>query len=248
MKIPQRLKQFRHALRTPTYVLREFVHRLPDPRFNWHSTTVTEHERAVEHIETLRREGIVLLPGYVGGELVQRLHDAFETVLGDVADDQSNPDAFVNTRFVQADPIFMQPALDDLLLEIIAGYYRKPFTIGRASALRLLPTPSQRYGSFQWHHDTRGRQVHLMVLLTAVSANGQRMRYLRRSHRHYYGHYRGNTGLGSRFEADMVARRIAPELISEVVGPRGTVAIFDSNGLHSGTRNETEPRDALIYC
>ncbi len=31
----------------------------------------------------------------------------------------------------------------------------------------------------------------------------------------------------------------------EVVGPPGTVAMFDSNGLHSGNRNDVEGRDTL---
>jgi hypothetical protein len=31
-----------------------------------------------------------------------------------------------------------------------------------------------------------------------------------------------------------------------VVGPAGTVALFDSNGLHSGNRNDVERRDSVI--
>lgn len=69
------------------------------------------------------------------------------------------------------------------------------------------------------------------------------MTYLRGSHLAYYGHYRGivDTRSNDRVDADPTAR----QRISEVVGPAGTVALFDSNGLHSGNRNPNQGRDTL---
>jgi len=228
------------------FVLKEYFHRRRDANFDWHFIDPPRQSEAEHHAETFQREGIVLLPGYFKGEQLGRLQTAFGSII-DARPSPGNPDSFGNTDFMHTSPAFLEAALDDFLLEIIAGYCGRKFAIGRASALRILPTPANRYGSFMWHHDARGRQVHVMVLLTDVSADGQRMSYLRQSHLRYYDHYRG-LAEGSRFEHEVVCAGDAKNRILEVTGPAGTVAIFDSNGLHSGNRNEVATRDTLTFC
>ena len=74
------------------------------------------------------------------------------------------------------------------------------------------------------------------------------MTYLTGSQNAYYDHYRGLAG-GSRFEKDMDLAT-DPELAKKIVkvtGPAGTVALFDSNGLHSGNRNNVEKRDTVSF-
>lgn len=234
-------------VKTPFGYAKEYFHRRPDPSYAPNFVTGEAKERAGALVEEMRREGIVLLPGYFKQPLLGKLQGALDRAVSGHPD-KGNPNAFSNLNSLEADATFYDAALDDFLLEVIGGYYQKRFAVTTASAMRLLPAPSElRTGSFQWHHDTRGRQVHVMVLLSDVTTKGQRMTYLKRSHNTYYNYARSKDG-GSRFEVDVVSNPSLKERIAEVVGPAGTVAIFDSNGLHSGNRGEGEIRETLTLC
>ena len=171
---------------------------------------------------------------------------AFDDLMGATPEWDEVPDAKFNGDFFRHDPAFLDAALDERLLAVAAGYYRKPFYLWRADAYRLEPSAPQRYGSFQWHHDTRAKQVKFIFLLTDVAEDGQRMQYLRGSHRRFYTYDR-MYGPGSRYERDFQRRPPRPEDVVDVVGPAGTVAVFDTNGLHSGNRNGGARRDTLIF-
>jgi len=233
-------------IKTPVHLAKEYLHRRPDPHYRPNFVKGSDEERARAIIDTLRREGIVLLPAYFKQPLLGRLQDGFaKAIEGQV--DKYNPNSLLNNDILLVDSAFYDAALDDFLLEIIGGYYQKPFALALANAMRLMPSPPLRAASFQWHHDTRGRQVHLMVLLSEVTSTGQRMTYLRQSQNRYYSYARSK-GEGSRFELDIANEPGLKHRIVDVVGPPGTVAIFDANGLHSGNRNENEIRDALTFC
>ena len=237
-------------LKTPWQVVREYYHRKPDPAFDWRFGDAELRERATPHADALRRDGIALLPGYFQGAQLARLQAAFEkTVAG--RRNPYTPDSLINLAFMTEDTAFLEAALDDLLLEIIAGYYGRRFAIARVNATRLEPTAPLRDGSYQWHHDARGRQVHLMILLNDLAADSQRMSYLRGSHTRYYTHARAHAH-GSRFEDEVrVAlgqNEVTTGRVCEVCGPAGTAALFDANGLHSGNRNLNGKRDTLIFA
>lgn len=233
-------------VKTPVFFAKEYLHRRPASGYQYDFAEPARKAEAASHTETMKRDGFVLLPGHFKGELLAKLQQAFEKVVAGKPD-KGNPDSLLSTDFLDADPIFMEAALDNLLLEIVAGYYQKPFSIGRSSAMRLLPSDPVRGGSFQWHHDARGRQVHLMLLLTDMPKDGQKMTYLKGSHETYYDHYRG-LAEGSRFEKDVASQPELQGKIVDVSGPAGTVALFDANGLHSGNRNRTATRDTLTFC
>jgi hypothetical protein len=233
-------------LRTAVFIAKEYFHRRRDPRYACDYVQGDKKQLADAHVKTLQHDGVLILPAHFGGQQLQRLQGAFARAVNDKPS-KFEPEAFYNEDILSVDPAIAEAALDDFLLQIIGGYYGKRFGLGRASASRLFPTRAERYGSYQWHHDTRGRQIHMMVLLSDVTAKGQRMSYLRRSHDHYYDRFRG-TGDGSRFEKDVSSSPDLQARIVEVVGPAGTVALFDSNGLHSGNRNGNEPRDSMLFC
>lgn len=233
-------------IKTPEFRLREYFHRKPDPNYNWSFCSGEDALKAKEYHQQLDQNGIVMLPSYFSGQMLKDLQTAFEKSVADQWCKQ-NPNSLHSGDFLAADPVFPKAALDPLLLEIIGRYYKKPFAIGRSSAQRLLPVETGRYGSYQWHHDTRGRQIHMMILLQDLSNDGQRMSYLTKSHQTYYSYLRGR-GLGSRFENDLRDDPACKDRIVEVAGPAGTVAIFDANGLHSGNRNNNGGRDAITFC
>lgn len=236
-----------NLVRSAAFVAKEYVHRRPDRRYRCSFIEGERKREAESKVEVLRQEGIVILPAYFYGEALKRLQSAFESAVQD-RPSRHDADALQNEDVLTANPVYLSAALDDFLMQIVGSYYRKQFAVGNAMAGRLQPTSSQRIGSYQWHHDTRGRQIHMMILLSDVSTEGQRMSYLRRSHNQYYDRFRGS-GDGSRFEKDIDNNdpKIR-ERIVELTGPAGTVGLFDSNGLHSGNRNSREKRDALLFC
>jgi hypothetical protein len=234
-------------VRSAVFIGKEYLHRRRDASFR--ADFVEDDERkkqALAYGEVLRSDGILLLPSYFQGEFLRKLQTALHDAVKD-SPARGVDDAWRHEDAVSTSPEILAAALDDFLLEIIGHYYGKPFGLGRADATRLMPTPPKRNESYQWHHDTRGRQIHMMVLLNDVTSAGQRMSYLRGSNDVYYDRYRGE-GHGSRFEADMTKNGFKKEDIVELIGPAGTVGLFDSNGLHSGNRNDKEQRDCLLFC
>jgi len=233
-------------LKTPIFMAKEYLHRRPASNFDWVFIEPSLKSRAEAAAATLRKEGIVMLPGYFTGEFLERLIQAFGAAIENRTSPY-DPDALVNLDFIPDDSTFMESAMDAFLLEIMANYYQKRFAIARSQAGRLMPTEAYRDNSYQWHHDCRGRQLHLMILLNDIEPTGQRMSYLKGTHERYYTHFRGVAD-GSRFENDLIEDSPAPDRIEEVCGKAGTVAIFDSNGLHTGNRNSNGSRDSLLYC
>ncbi len=231
-------------LKSPIYMAKEVLHRMPESGYSWSFARGAESAKAKEALETLRRDGIVMLPEHFTGEKLEQLKCSFhEATDGKV--NPYTPDSLYNEDIMQ-DPVFLDAAVDDTILEIVGGYYRRRFGIGRASVSRLMPTPPIRHSSYSWHHDARGRQLHMMLLLSDVTSNGQRMVYLKGSQNRYYSHYRGI--VKTQFDKDLGAENISPDRIVEVIGKAGTLAIFDANGLHSGNRNDKEMRDTLTFC
>lgn len=233
-------------LKTPTFKLKEYLHRRPQNGFSWQFSESQKADEARQLSATLDADGIVMLPGFFKGDQLRALQEVFGTAVeGKV--NKHDPDSLLNLDFIPESPEFMNAATESFLLDVVAGYYQRPFAIGRTSAMRILPIKPLRDSSFQWHHDARGRQVHLMIILNDLPPDGQRMSYLKRSHHRYYDHYRG-LAEGSRFEKDLKDNPPPAEDIVEVCGPAGTVAIFDANGLHCGNRNENGRRDTLTFC
>lgn len=233
-------------LKTPIFVAKEYLHRRPKPGFRCDYCAAEQKVVARQRLAELEREGIVLLPAHFTGARLDHLRQAFEEAVRN-HQDKANPDSLINEDILHLSPAFVDAALDEVLLEIIGGYYGKPFAVGRANAMRILPSPETRYGSYQWHHDSRGRQVHVMILLQDMPEYGQKMSYLRQSHLRYYDHWRG-LAEGSRFEKEVHGNPGLVPLITHITGPAGTVGIFDANGLHSGNRCQTVTRDTLTYC
>ena len=229
-------------IKTPVYLVKEYFHRRPYHDYQCDFVRGEKKSLAATHVETLRQEGIVILPAYFKPAKMDEFRAAFEKATRD-RPNKYTPDSFYNDDIMHVDPALMDAALDDFLLEIIGTYFQRPFGLALAAATRLLPTPPIRHSSYRWHHDARGKQMNLMVFLSDVTAKGQRMSYLRRSHNRYYSHYRGITN--PLFDNDVFSSTELHERIIECIGPSGTVAMFDSNGLHSGNRNDVEGRDTL---
>jgi hypothetical protein len=232
-------------LRTPIYIFREFLHRLKDRKYqpNFFPDKAGE---ALPLVDELKRTGVILLPGYIQPDPLAELTIAFEEAICKSPIGRYSPDSLHAEEIFLENARFLEIALDSYLLEIIGQYFGRRFGLARSAATRLLPTPPIRHSSYRWHHDARGRQLHIMVLLNEVSSGGQHMTYLKGSHNRYYSYRRGV--INTCFDSDISKIQLGRNSITEVTGRPGTVAIFDSNGLHSGNRNLLGVRDSLLFC
>jgi hypothetical protein len=262
------VRRVRSRVATPaarSHVIGEYLYRLPNPwlKLRWDATTPRPLR---PFIHALRRDGIVSLPGFIQGDRLRRMQESFDRTIGVIAsmppsDEQPAPppwqhvmyreqafDPEIQTTFTN-DPFkfdrgFLELALDDSIVGIVARYLGRRFILQQAIASRYHPTDKRDFGSWQWHHDAWGRKINVMVLFTDVTLQDQYMSYLAGSHGLIHSYER--TVVNSRFtEAEV--QGMGFERV-DCVGSAGTVFIFDSNGFHRGNRSSGAYRDTLISC
>jgi len=139
---------------------------------------------------------------------------------------------------IQMTRAFWRAAHDPYLVHLLDHYWGWPVGCTGFAAKRLHPCDPWEYDSYQWHHDNEGKRLRMLVYLTDVGPEDQRMDYLGRSHRIDW--------LGAKPPSmDSVMKILAPE--TPCIGPAGTVILFDANGLHRGNRNHSQVRDSLNF-
>lgn len=197
-------------------------------------------EEFVRSAESLIDRGYVAFPRYFESVLPEMVAD-FERLIGSHGVDRGIAMNGIYGEALAASPVFSRAAVDPYLTRVISYYLGKQAYLAECLGRRLEPLdyPGE-YSSWQWHHDGKGKQVKIMVLLTDTAPYGQRTDYLPGTHRIFH---RG-VSLNSRFTREAVAGYGTPIPIS---GPAGTAVVFDTNGLHRGNRNLSAKRDVWIY-
>lgn len=201
-----------------------------------------------EVAKQLEQDGIVLLPGYVTGQPLAGMQQAMKARL--MALRANNVDGYDKTeRFrdmvedvLLLDQGFVDLAVDARICDVVRSYVGVHFQMVEAKAWRSLPTTKDFHG---WHGDAWydqkkvtgeiPRELKLAFYLTDVRTGG--LAYLRGSHR-----MKAPQLLGP----DAVPPD-SPE-ITHVVGPAGTVALFDTSGVHRQSMPVLERRHAAFYC
>ena len=234
--------KLRSFLKTPFFVLRQLRQRRKHLFFNWDFGT-SDSRLTESSISNLRKNGISFLPNLLDAESLAACQAEYLRFIEKNKNPYA-PSSFLTNNFLDQSKFLSLLALNPTVLDIISGYLGKTFYLTRTEAVRTYPLETSSAGSYQWHHDCQGRQVHLMFLPFGHERGCQGMKYLRGSHNRIYGHYSG-LSIGSRIDVD--EQKYAKRII-EVAGCAGTVALFDANGLHSGVRSKSKTRDAVIFC
>ena len=65
------------AVKTPFFRFKEYRHRRPDPSFDWRFDSCAVVPEISARADSLKRDGIVLLPGYFSGDVLARMQSAF---------------------------------------------------------------------------------------------------------------------------------------------------------------------------
>ena len=250
------------------YPIDEFFYRRPNPMLSkkWEAETP---EALKAHVAELRQDGITVLPAFYSGERLRQFQDAFTEMMAGI--EKRPPSAEILTpdrsyyrnarraKFsaegydpeigtsrcgdpFKHNPIFWEFVLDDIVLNILARYFGKVFTVNQMGASRYYPTDKRDFGSWQWHHDAWGRKVNVMLLLTDVGENDQYMTYMKGSHNLVHSLTKLRK---SRYRDEEVQNLPGCEPF-KCLGKAGTVLIFDSNGFHRGNRSMGAIREHLL--
>lgn len=223
--------------------IRDYFHYRPLPGFT--PREVTRRGLASRVVaETLRTRGVCILEGTLDPQRLRAGQTAFDALFVD-ADGitigrTDIPESYSRVIDCAQHPLLAELVLDELVLAAFEAYYGRPVYVAMTQANRLDPVEPFDGDSYHWHHDTKGKYVKAMWLLTDVESDGQRMSYIAGSHTLKH---RGTTYDESRFP-DAEARALGE--VVECVGPAGSVVLFDANGIHRGNHNRGLRRDVLF--
>lgn len=250
------------------YPVEQRLRTVPNPLLRRALARTTPADMA-PHVETLRRDGVVILPGFLSGERLAACQSSFARLMeivqtGPPAADKPMPWRYVGAEYrdhefrnpaadytyachtFQHDRALLDVVLDEFLLGIVARYFNRTFKLCETGASRYYPMAPRDFSSWQWHHDGLGPRINIMTLFTDVGPGDQYMSYLKGTHplRHPFGIHNGKT----RISRDDVATRYKGYESVNCTGPAGTVIVFDSNGIHRGNRSLGAVRDSTVSC
>ncbi len=218
------------------------LHDAPNPLRQSHENL---DERQIGLIQELKENGIAKIPNYFNRdkilEIMSRARKSF--------DDPSKAttqmrDGVVYNRFVNKPltdfPEFIDMITDPYLNSIIKGYFGRKIVLAETS-LEQLPPTDKSSGSYLWHFDIRGKQIKMMIMLSDVDDNGQHFSFVPKTHvrRSYLSQAQHRFS-----DQDLKKDKLWSSVIN-CTGTIGTVLLFDTNGIHRGTRKPTVTRENL---
>ena len=190
----------------------------------------------------LDAQGVVILPSYFSTESLREMQADFERSASTIAPDEV-AQQFLDRSYLSASAPLCEASIDPFLTALVKYHFGKPIYLSDNNGLRIEPVAElEDYDTHQWHHDAKRKQVKVLILLTDVQEDGQRMDYLPGTHKIWHG--RVWTNKDSEFTSESVRKYGEPV---HCAGPAGTVVIFDTNGLHRGNRNLGARRDVWFF-
>lgn len=195
-----------------------------------------------EAAEELNHNGIVFIPAYFSSDRLAAMQREFQRLV------ESNPPGHgeeknsfhVSTKRVCESVLFSELGFEPLFVDLAEYYWGKPVQLMGTGGTRLEPYGSNEdYGSYQWHHDAKRKQLRIMILLCDVPEGGQHMDFIPGTHHEFRRDL-----VNSRIDPNAAANQGAPV---HCCGSAGTVIAFDTNGTHRGNRNNGPRRDHWQY-
>lgn len=226
----------------PRLQMERFVYERPNPDFRRKIVArndVPEFERLAEQ---LVRGGCTVVPELYTGDHLSELRDAFEELVRTTppGHGEDTNAIHISTGRIAESPTFSRIALDPRLRAFAEYSWGKPVVLVGTGGTRIEPLQTEDYGSYQWHHDGKRKQIRAIILLTDLPDNGQRTEYV--------------LGTNKRFRYSVSASRLtAKEAIAQgktvsLAGPAGSVVFLDTNGIHRGNRNLGPRRDTWNFA
>lgn len=134
-------------------------------------------------------------------------------------------------------------------------YTKSALYLQRTMAGKLSYEPNNLGSGQGWHRDSYSQQFKAMFYLSDVDENNGPFEYIHKSH-HYKNIYKElklkkkysrKNNTHTRFDQDTISKYILEyELESKkYIGPKGTIVLFDSRGLHRGSPINNGERYAI---
>lgn len=210
----------------------------------------------LEGAAALRRDGLLVLPGFVPAETVRQMRRAMDEAIqqgryrydgGKFAFEEPPADSGALARLSLVDatfhsPRFVEHALNEFIHGVISAYLGMEMIIAGIVAYRTQPTSQPPTGAFLWHYDNAPLQVKAICYLTEVTADNGPFAYIKGTH--------GPRPLEASYEETRIDESVVPrEGRVECVGTPGSVIIVDTTGIHRATPNTRGTRDvvSVIY-
>jgi hypothetical protein len=193
--------------------------------------------------DRLCRDGLVILPNYFDAVNLAEMREEFERLIALTPPNEESirtNSAHISTGRLAQSRVFSDLAFEPELLRLTQYYWGKPVVLNGTGGTRIEPFASDDYGSYQWHHDGKRKQVRVFILLTDVPVSGQRTEVVAGSNHLWYEDL--TTSRLSREQA------LAAGSIVDCAGPAGSVVIFDTNAMHRGNRNAGPRRDTWNFA
>jgi ectoine hydroxylase-related dioxygenase (phytanoyl-CoA dioxygenase family) len=263
------LSRFRDSFRNTAHVVGEFVSRLPNPVVQARYALGSSQE-AKEYYRELKQTGVVVLRDFVDASRLLEMQQDFYRLIDTVSSLETRETReeprrrWMGKREYVVEEVdekghviicrdalrysrrFFEIVLDKTVLNVVGRYFRRPFLVQHSDGRRLLPMRQKDFGPYKWHHDAKGTKINMIILLSEVTEDDQRMTYLKGSHRFF--HNFTHTVRSSFKQREVRAMREKGKQLEpfECTGKPGDVILFDGNGLHRGNRNTGRTRDTFM--
>lgn len=201
-------------------------------------------EKFIDVAEEIEKYGIVSLPNYFNGDVLKAMQNEFNQLM---SLKQLNHHrhiqfgAFCDEEYLYNNLALSSAMCDPLLWALGAYLWGQDPALSLSVAYRIEPIKSTNYKAYQPHNDGAGKEYKVMILLTDLAENGQRMIYWPGTHKVDWPVFEMKDTVFSLEETEKLGKPI------NCSGEAGTVYIFNSNGIHSGMRNFTTRRDVLLF-
>eukprot|EP00347_Sterkiella_histriomuscorum_P022929 403336617 len=143
--------------------------------------------------------------------------------------------------YVASSQAFSKALSAKLYMALASAVFNTHPRLGFVRTSIILPIKPYEKRAFQWHHDGWGKGLlKVMILLTDIPDDGQRMRYCPSTNQIDWNCSRSKQ---TQF-ADTFVQKYQ---YVNICGKAGDVYMFMPNGMHSGTRNMSVRRDVCIF-
>lgn len=194
----------------------------------------------------LRLQGHTAIDGLLSEEVLRavgiKMNAAISGKVSDIDVKWNNRSKYwVLENPLMLDPDLMRIALDSRCLAIAERYFGRMPYLADIDMRRIPPTDMNAvqengYSSSNWHRDTRGRQLKMMIYLTDVGINDSNFSFIPGSHTSAFR--RKLDFLETRFTDDEVTKKY--KKTTEWYAKAGSVMLFDTNLIHRLRRKAGE--------
>jgi hypothetical protein len=209
-------------------------------------------------VDRLRADGFCVLPGYAPLDQVEAIRRDVEPILGPLSAGASAPEGVETSSYddfgtyvlhdvVEVSEAAASYVADRTILDAVADYSDgRARSFGATAELRARPRRNDLVDDL--HTDTWAFRFKAMLYLTDVAETSAPLRYVAGSHSgqhwrwqkfvaHYLPHVLPGAGWAHTLRARATARQTGNPHFhpTTIVGPAGTVILFDTRGVHGGS-------------